>query len=233
MLAFTPREIQSTPDLGTSVDANDSRGSRSRSSFEADSTEHAPASDQCSAIARNDDRIPEPREPVMTIETANDTKLGTSFVQDANQFLTFSLGHETYGIELLRVQEIRGYSPATPIPNAPPWVRGVMNLRGTIVPVVDLRSKLGLESAEYNRFTVIIVVNVGTRVTGLIVDSVSDVLTFTAKEIQPTPDLGTSADGRFARGIARFQDSLVVLIDLERVLGGVDMASAEPLGAAA
>ena len=152
----------------------------------------------------------------MTLETLSTPKSAASFTQDGNQYLTFSLGRETYGIEILRVQEIRGYSPATPIPNSPSWVRGVMNLRGTIVPVVDLRAKLGLELAQYGRFTVIIVVNVGTRVIGLIVDAVSDVLSF-------SPDLGGSGDGRFARGIAHVQEALVVLLDLERVLGGAEL----------
>lgn len=142
------------------------------------------------------------------------------------QYLTFHLGEEEYGIEILRVQEIRGYTAATPIPNSPSWVRGIMNLRGTIVPVVDLRAKLGLEPTAYGRFTVIIVVNVGTRVIGLIVDSVSDVLSFSPQDVQPAPDLGGGSEGRFARGIARVQESLVVLLDLERVLGGADFQSA-------
>lgn len=159
----------------------------------------------------------------MTLETLSTPKSAASFTQDGNQYLTFSLGRETYGIEILRVQEIRGYSPATPIPNSPSWVRGVMNLRGTIVPVVDLRAKLGLELAQYGRFTVIIVVNVGTRVIGLIVDAVSDVLSFSPEDVQPAPDLGGSGDGRFARGIAHVQEALVVLLDLERVLGGAEL----------
>ena len=92
--------------------------------------------------------------------------------------------------------------------------------------VVDLRAKLGLEPTAYGRFTVIIVVNVGTRVIGLIVDSVSDVLSFSPQDVQPAPDLGGGSEGRFARGIARVQESLVVLLDLERVLGGADFQSA-------
>ncbi|MFO1008929.1 MAG: chemotaxis protein CheW [Planctomycetota bacterium] len=162
----------------------------------------------------------------MTLDTLTTPQSAASFTQDGNQFLTFSLGNETYGIEILRVQEIRGYTAATPIPNSPSWVRGIMNLRGTIVPVVDLRAKLGLEPTAYGRFTVIIVVNVGTRVIGLIVDSVSDVLSFSPQDVQPAPDLGGGSEGRFARGIARVQESLVVLLDLERVLGGADFQSA-------
>jgi len=141
----------------------------------------------------------------------------SSFSADGNQYLTFLLASETYGVDILRVQEIRGYTAATPIPNAPAWLRGVMNLRGTIVPVVDLRAKLGLTTGEYNRFTVIIVVTIGTKMMGLIVDAVSDVLSFAAKDIQPAPELGSGAEARFARGIAHVRDQLVVLLDLERV----------------
>jgi purine-binding chemotaxis protein CheW len=163
----------------------------------------------------------------MTLENTT-SKNTAGFTHDGHQYLTFSLGQETYGIEILRVQEIRGYKPATPIPNSPSWVRGVMNLRGTIVPVIDLRAKLGLESAQYGRVTVIIVVNVGTRISGLIVDSVSDVQNFAPSDIQPSPDLGSSSESRFARGIARVDESLVVLLDLERVLAQAEVESAAP-----
>src|SRR6187399_2690041 len=92
------------------------------------------------------------------------------------QFLTFQLGPEMFGLEILRVQEIKGYSPVTPIPNAPPHVKGVMNLRGAVVPILDMRCKFGMAEAAYTKFTVIIVVTVGAKVIGLVVDAVSDVL---------------------------------------------------------
>jgi purine-binding chemotaxis protein CheW len=141
------------------------------------------------------------------------------FARDGNQYLTFPLGPEEYGVEILKVQEIRGYSPITPIPNTPPHIKGVMNLRGVIIPVVDLRRKLAMPSADYNAFTVIIVVTVGTKVMGLIVDGVSDVLNIAAADIQPTPDFGGQVDARFIDGLARAGDKLVVLLDIERVLG--------------
>ena len=135
------------------------------------------------------------------------------------QYLTFALGGEEYGVEILKVQEIRGYSPITPIPNTPPHVMGVMNLRGAIVPVVDLRRTLGMPAAEYTAFTVIVVVTVGTRAMGVIVDAVSDVLDVARADTQPTPDFGTQVDARFVQGLARTGGKLVILLDIDRVLG--------------
>lgn len=141
-----------------------------------------------------------------------------SFNVDGNQYLTFSIGGEVYGVEILRVQEIKGYGTVTPVPNAPSFVCGVMNLRGTIVPVIDLRQRLGLARADANRFTVIIVVNVNDRVSGLIVDSVSDVLTIPAESIQAPPELGMRQESRFVRGMAKVGERLAILLDAERLL---------------
>jgi purine-binding chemotaxis protein CheW len=134
------------------------------------------------------------------------------------QYLTFTLGGEEYAVDILRVQEIKGYSSVTTIPNAPAYVRGVMNLRGTVVPVFDMRLKFGMEPRAYDRFTVIVVVNVGERVVGLIVDSVSDVLDIPASSIEPTPDLGAGVDTRVLQGIARTNDRLVTLLDIDAVV---------------
>jgi purine-binding chemotaxis protein CheW len=139
------------------------------------------------------------------------------------QYLTFTLGGEEYGVEILRVQEIKGYSAVTSIPNAPPYVKGVMNLRGTVVPVFDMRLKFGMDVREYDRFTVIVVVNVGPRVVGLIVDAVSDVFDIPADAIEPAPDLGAAVDTSVIRGIARNNDRLITLLDIDRV---VDMDGA-------
>lgn len=153
------------------------------------------------------------------------------------QYLTFSLGEEEYGIEILRVQEIRRHSAITPVPNAPHHVLGVMNLRGTVIPVVDLRSKLALAPAEGGNLSVIVVVNVGLRITGLIVDGVSDVLSVRASDIQAPPTVGTENDAGWLQGIARAAEKLVVLLDIERVLAadvldGGATASATGVGAA-
>jgi purine-binding chemotaxis protein CheW len=146
-----------------------------------------------------------------------------SFASDGSQYLTFQLQDEEYGVEILKVQEIKGYSAVTPIPNTPRYVKGVMNLRGTIVPVIDLRSKLSMPEADYNQFTVIIVVTVGTKVMGLIVDAVSDVLNIPKGDIQATPDFGAQVDARFINGMAKAGEKLVVLLAIERVLGGDDV----------
>ena len=137
---------------------------------------------------------------------------------DGIQVLTFALGAEEYGVPILNVQEIKGFSAITPIPNTPPYVKGVMNLRGTIVPVLDLRLRLGMPPAPYGPFTVIIVLAAGTRVVGAIADAVSDVLTIPDARIQPTPNFGTAVDVRFIAGIAQAEDKLVVLLDVEAML---------------
>jgi purine-binding chemotaxis protein CheW len=147
-----------------------------------------------------------------------------SFATDGSQYLTFRLRDEEYGVEILKVQEIKGYTAITPVPNTPGYLKGVMNLRGTIVPVVDLRAKFGMEAAEYTAFTVIIVLTVGTKVMGLIVDAVSDVLNIPKTDIQATPDFGAQVDARFISGMAKAGDKLVVLLDIDRVLGEAALA---------
>jgi purine-binding chemotaxis protein CheW len=138
---------------------------------------------------------------------------------EPNQFLTFALGGEDFGIRILQVQEIKCLSRITPIPNTPRHVKGVLNLRGTVVPIVDLRAKFGLEEIEYNRFTVIIVVNVGRRVLGLVVDAVSDVLNVADSDLQAAPELGGNVDLSFVTGMARSGDRLITLLDIERLVG--------------
>ncbi len=143
---------------------------------------------------------------------------------DVNQFLTFSLGTEEYGIDILRVQEIKGNSAITHIPNAPKHVKGVMNLRGTVVPVVDLRAKFSMEAVEYGKFSVIIVVMVGQKVSGLVVDAVSDVLNIAASEIRPAPDFGASCDTRFISGVASIGEKLAVLLEIDKLLSEEEVA---------
>ena len=146
------------------------------------------------------------------------------FATDGSQFLTFALGDEQYGTEILLVQEIKGYSPVTPIPSTPPYMKGVMNLRGNVIPVVDLRTKLGMAEAAYNQFTVIIVVRVASRTVGLVVDTVSDVLDIPRDNIQAVPDLGAQVDLRFVSGVAKAGEKLVILLDMERVLGNAELS---------
>jgi len=134
------------------------------------------------------------------------------------QFLTFALGQEEYGVEILKIQEIKGFSAVTPLPNAPAYVKGVLNLRGTIVPIVDLRQKFGMPEEAYTTFTVIVVVRVQGQVMGFIVDAVSDVLTVTGAEIQPTPDLHGQVDTTFLTGLAKAGEKLIILLDIDKVL---------------
>jgi purine-binding chemotaxis protein CheW len=141
---------------------------------------------------------------------------------DGSQFLTFRLEDEEYGLEILRVQEIKGYSKITPLPNSPAEVKGVMNLRGAVVPIIDLRTRFGLRQAEYTRFTVIIVVTIGAKVVGLVVDAVSDVLNVGAEEVVPAPDLGAGVDTSFMTGMARTGERLVTLLNIDQLVGAAN-----------
>ena len=139
------------------------------------------------------------------------------------EYLTFRLGQEEYGIDILRVQEIRSYEPPTRIANAPPFVKGVVNLRGVIVPIVDLRLKLGCDSVEYNSFTVVVVLNVRGRVVGAVVDSVSDVLQLSGEAIKPAPEMNTSVDTRFITGIGSIGERMLILMDIQALMSSADM----------
>jgi len=139
------------------------------------------------------------------------------------EFLTFRLGAEEYGIDILRVQEIRSYEEPTRIANAPSFIKGVVNLRGVIVPVVDLRIKLGCDKVEYNGFTVVIVLNVRGRVVGAVVDSVSDVLELSGEHIKPAPEMNTSVDTTFITGIGSVGERMLILMDIEALMSSADM----------
>ena len=143
----------------------------------------------------------------------------------ASEFLTFRLGIESYGIEILKVQEIRGYEAPTAIANAPAFIKGVINLRGVIVPILDLRIKFQLSQANYDEFTVAIILNVAGRVVGVVVDSVSDVLTLANDSIRPTPEFASAAfDTRYITGLGTVDDRMLILLDIEKLMTGADMA---------
>jgi purine-binding chemotaxis protein CheW len=149
------------------------------------------------------------------------TIVGRAATSTTAQFLTFALGQEEYGVEILKIQEIKGFSAVTPLPNAPAYVKGVLNLRGTIVPIVDLRQKFGMPEEPYTKFTVIVVVRVHGKTLGFVVDAVSDVLTVAHDAIQPTPDLHGQLDTRFLTGLAptgEQGEKLVILLDIDKVL---------------
>ena len=143
----------------------------------------------------------------------------------ASEFLTFRLGAESYGIEILKVQEIRGYETPTSIANAPAFIKGVINLRGVIVPILDLRIKFQLSEAKYDDFTVVIILNVAGRVVGVVVDSVSDVLTLAGDAIQPTPEFASATfDTKYITGLGTIEEQMIILLDIEKLLTGADMA---------
>ena len=159
----------------------------------------------------------------------------TSRTAQGSEFLTFRLGAEEYGIDILRVQEIRSYEQPTRIANVPPFVKGVVNLRGVIVPIIDLRLKLSCETADYNSFTVVVVLNVRGRVVGAVVDSVSDVLELSHDQIKPPPELHSSVDAGFITGIGTVKngqgvtgeggerDRMLILMDIEGLMSSADM----------
>jgi purine-binding chemotaxis protein CheW len=148
---------------------------------------------------------------------------GTSNAPGSYQVLTFVLGKETYGVDILRVQEIRGWTSVTKIPHAPSHVLGVLNLRGSIVPIVDLRMKFDLERAEYTAVTVIIVLSVHTRAGardfGVVVDGVSDVVDVNSAEVKPAPDLGSRSATDHIRGLVPVSERMVVLLDIDQLIG--------------
>jgi purine-binding chemotaxis protein CheW len=144
-------------------------------------------------------------------------------ITEGGEFLTFRLGGEEYGIDILRVQEIRSYEQPTRIANSPHFIKGVVNLRGVIVPIIDLRLKLGCESAEYNAFTVVIVLNVKGRVVGAVVDSVSDVLELTRDHIKPAPELNSNVDANYITGIGSVAERMLILMDIEGLMSSADM----------
>ncbi len=140
------------------------------------------------------------------------------------EVLSFRLGQEEYGIEILKVQEIRGYDAVTRLAGAPEFIKGVINLRGVIIPIIDLRIKFGLDSVVYDEFTVVVVLNVSGRVVGVVVDAVSDVLTLSPADIKPAPQFASTFDTRHLTGIVSVENRMLILVDIERLLLSADMA---------
>lgn len=146
------------------------------------------------------------------------------------ELLTFRLGEEEYGIDILSVQEIRRYEAVTRIANTPEFIKGVINMRGTIVPIVDLRIKFRLGSVEYDDFTVVVILNVANRVIGIVVDAVSDVIAVDAEAVRPAPEFGAHLDTDYLDGLATVDERMVIIVDIEALittpeLGLIDDAS--------
>lgn len=142
------------------------------------------------------------------------------------EFLTFTLGGEEYAIDILKVQEIRGYESVTRIANTPDFIKGVINLRGLIVPIVDMRIKFNLGEPVYNEFTITVILSLGKRVIGIVVDSVSDVVSLDEHEIRPAPEFGTF-DMKYLLGLAAVDERMLILIDIERLMTSAEMALVE------
>lgn len=138
--------------------------------------------------------------------------------QPENEFLSFVLGDEHYALEITSVKEIRGYEPVTKIANAPPYIKGVLNLRGDIVPIVDLRLKFNVGEASYNDFTIVIMLNVMNRIVGIVVDAVSDVVRLTDDDIRPPPEFGVAFDSRYLHGLASVGEHMVILVNIESLI---------------
>lgn len=147
------------------------------------------------------------------------------------EFLAFTLGQEEYGIDILRVQEIRGYEPVTRIANAPDFIKGVVNLRGIIVPVVDMRIKFNLGSPTYDQFTVVIILNIGGRVMGMVVDSVSDVTTLSPDQVKPAPEMGTTFDSDYLIGLGTLNERMLILVDIDKLMSSPEMGLIEKIAA--
>ncbi len=153
----------------------------------------------------------------MQSDTASILNQQLTKTTEGQQFVTFSIDDEEFGVEILKVQEIIGYTKPTHVPNAPEFIRGVINLRGVIIPIIDLRKKFNMEEKEYDKFTVIVVVEVASKIMGIVVDAVSDVLSLAEQDIQETPDF-SKFKSEFLKGMGKVGEKLVVLLDIDRLL---------------
>jgi purine-binding chemotaxis protein CheW len=160
----------------------------------------------------------------MNTSVAGQNRSSESSTQAAiSEFLAFKLGQEEYGIDILRVQEIRSFEQPTRMANAPAFIKGVINLRGVIVPIIDMRIKFGMDQVNYDSFTVVIVLNIGAQVVGMVVDAVSDVIALTAEQQRPVPEFSGSIDSNHVLAIGSVQDRMLILLDIEKLMSSADM----------
>ncbi|OGT12404.1 MAG: chemotaxis protein CheW [Gallionellales bacterium RIFCSPLOWO2_12_FULL_59_22] len=151
---------------------------------------------------------------------ANESQAANS---GSRELLTFTLGSEEYGIDILKVQEIRGYDAVTTIANAPEFIKGVINLRGIIVPIIDMRIKFNLGNVTYNELTVVIILNVANRVVGIVVDGVSDVIALTAEQLKPAPEFSSTLGAQYITGLGTVDERMIIVIDIEKLMTSRDM----------
>ena len=150
---------------------------------------------------------------------------------NGSEYLAFTLGSEEYGIDILKVQEIRGYETVTRIANAPEFIKGVINLRGIIIPVVDMRIKFNLGTPTYDQFTVVIILNIGGRIMGMVVDSVSDVTTLTPDQIKAAPEMGSAFNSDYLTGLGTVDERMLILIDIDKLMSSSEMGLMDRLAA--
>ena len=155
--------------------------------------------------------------------SASPSRAGAPEVTALREFLAFKLGDEEYGIDILRVQEIRSYEQPTRIASAPAFIKGVVNLRGVIVPIVDMRLKFNLASASYDSFTVVIVLNIGSRIVGMVVDAVSDVITLTPEQLRPVPEFNSAIAADHLLAVGSIDERMLILIDIEKLMSAAEM----------
>jgi purine-binding chemotaxis protein CheW len=163
----------------------------------------------------------------------NSAATGSGQQQDASgrEFLAFKLGKEEYGIDILKVQEIRGYEAVTHIANAPDFVKGVVNLRGIIVPIIDMRIKFSLGDPVYDQFTVVIILNIAGHVLGMVVDSVSDVITLSPEQIKPAPEMGTVLNTDHLVGLGTVEGRMLILVDIDKLMSSDEMGLIQRIAA--
>jgi len=149
----------------------------------------------------------------------------------AHEFLAFTLGKEEYGIHILKVQELRGYEEPTRIANAPDFIKGVVNLRGIIVPIVDMRIKFNLGTPTYDQFTVVIILNINGRVVGMVVDSVSDVITLSPDQVKPAPEMGTALNTDYLIGLGTVDQRMLILVDIDKLMSSAEMGLIDSIAA--
>ena len=147
------------------------------------------------------------------------------------EYLAFNLGSEEYGVDIQKVQELRGYDAVTRIANAPDYIKGVVNLRGVIVPIIDMRIKFNLGTPTYDQFTVVIILNIGGRVMGMVVDSVSDVITLTPDQVKPAPEMGSALDTNYLIGLGTVEQRMLILVDIDKLMSSTEMGLIEKLAA--
>ncbi len=159
--------------------------------------------------------------------TANSSPI-TAAPEIVQQFITFTLGAQEYGVDIMMVREIKGWTETTALPQAPHYVRGVINLRGVIVPILDLRARFGMGATEPSRMHVVIIVTTAARTTGLLVDAVSDIVSVEPNAIRAVPQMGQAAEESFLDGLVPLGDRMVTLVSLEGLIGATHPGNAEP-----